>query len=284
MSLRPRDGAPPGELSVGCPADPRAAERSAWTLRDSETWRMVTPVGDRPRRQEWKLHLSETVGSAHQVLHGAAGVLVAHGCAFKFAVSPRVTAGLTSVRAPREHSGKFLTAYPADDAGCARSRKSCTGPRSGCPGRRSCRTLRPARTRRPAPGRTRPGAHRRALPRPGSRPPLQPRRRLPRTRRTHRRGRPAEGGTRARRRTARQDRCPGMAPLRGRCARPSRAAGHHSRSARGLRGRRARLPRRGPDRRREPAPLAGGGGSAQRRPAAGPGGVAPRPRTHPPDR
>ncbi|WKU43202.1 class IV lanthionine synthetase LanL [Streptomyces sp. VNUA116] len=91
------------------------AERSAWTLRDSETWCMVTPVGYRPRRQGWKLHLSATVGSAHQVLRGAAGVLVAHGCAFKFAVSPRVTADLTSVRAPREHSGKFLTAYPADD-------------------------------------------------------------------------------------------------------------------------------------------------------------------------
>ncbi|MCF3102042.1 class IV lanthionine synthetase LanL [Streptomyces roseoverticillatus] len=91
------------------------AEQSAWTLRDSETWCMVTPVGYRPRRQGWKLHLSATVGSAHQVLRGAAGVLVAHRCAFKFAVSPRVTADLTSVRAPREHSGKFLTAYPADD-------------------------------------------------------------------------------------------------------------------------------------------------------------------------
>ncbi|MEU5185579.1 class IV lanthionine synthetase LanL [Streptomyces klenkii] len=91
------------------------AERSAWTLRDGETWCMVTPVGYRPRRQGWKLHLSATVGSAHEVLEGAGSVLVARGCAFKFAVSPRVTADLTSVRAPREHSGKFLTAYPADD-------------------------------------------------------------------------------------------------------------------------------------------------------------------------
>ncbi|MCF3105701.1 hypothetical protein IPZ58_29505 [Streptomyces roseoverticillatus] len=91
------------------------AERSSWTLRDSYTWCMVTPVGHRSRRQGWKLHLSATVDSAHRVLEGAAAVLVGHTCAFKFAVSPRVTADLTSVRAPREHSGKFLTAYPADD-------------------------------------------------------------------------------------------------------------------------------------------------------------------------
>ncbi|MGK5732199.1 class IV lanthionine synthetase LanL [Streptomyces sp. URMC 124] len=76
---------------------------------------MVTPVGHRPRRQGWKIHLSATVDSAPLVLEGAAAVLVARRCAFKFAVSPRVTADLTSVRAPREHSGKFLTAYPADD-------------------------------------------------------------------------------------------------------------------------------------------------------------------------
>ncbi|MFF4160659.1 class IV lanthionine synthetase LanL [Streptomyces sp. NPDC001678] len=91
------------------------AEQSAWTLRDSETWCMVTPLGHRGRRQGWKLHLSATVDSAHRVLERAAPVLVAHRCAFKFAVSPHVTAALTSVRARREHAGKFLTIYPADD-------------------------------------------------------------------------------------------------------------------------------------------------------------------------
>lgn len=91
------------------------AGRSGWTLRDGETWCMVRPVGHRSRRQGWKLHLPATVESAPRVLEAAAGILVAHGCAFKFAVSPRITADLTSVRAPREHSGKFLTAYPDDD-------------------------------------------------------------------------------------------------------------------------------------------------------------------------
>ncbi|MFG2143062.1 class IV lanthionine synthetase LanL [Streptomyces sp. NPDC048696] len=91
------------------------AERPSWAMRDGETWCMVTPPGHRSRRQGWKLHVSATVASAHEVLERAAGVLVAHGCAFKFAVSPRVTADLNGVRAARAHSGKFITAYPADD-------------------------------------------------------------------------------------------------------------------------------------------------------------------------
>lgn len=91
------------------------AERPSWTMRDGETWCMITPPGYRTRRQGWKLHVSATAVSAHEVLERAAGVLVAHGCAFKFAVSPSVTADLTGVRAARAHSGKFLTAYPADD-------------------------------------------------------------------------------------------------------------------------------------------------------------------------
>ncbi|MFI9307288.1 class IV lanthionine synthetase LanL [Streptomyces triculaminicus] len=91
------------------------AERPSWTMRDGEAWCMITPPGYRTRRQGWKLHVSATVVSAHEVLERAAGVLVAHGCAFKFAVSPSVTADLTGARAARAHSGKFLTAYPADD-------------------------------------------------------------------------------------------------------------------------------------------------------------------------
>ncbi|MFF5125760.1 class IV lanthionine synthetase LanL [Streptomyces syringium] len=88
---------------------------TGWTLRDGETWCMVTPPRHVPRQQGWKLHLSATPASAARVLESATRVLVAHACAFKFAVSPRVTAELTSVRAPRAQSGKFLTVYPLDD-------------------------------------------------------------------------------------------------------------------------------------------------------------------------
>ncbi|MBB4889276.1 class IV lanthionine synthetase LanL [Streptomyces netropsis] len=88
---------------------------TGWTLRDGETWCMVTPPRHVPRQQGWKLHLSATPASAARVLESATRILVAHECAFKFAVSPRVTAELTSVRAPRAQSGKFLTVYPLDD-------------------------------------------------------------------------------------------------------------------------------------------------------------------------
>ncbi|MCD9194331.1 protein kinase/lanthionine synthetase C family protein [Streptomyces albireticuli] len=90
-------------------------EEPPWTLRVGDTWCAVTPPHHERRQQGWKLHLSATPDSAPHVLERAVPVLVAHACAFKFAVSPRVLAELTSVRAPRAQSGKFLTAYPDDD-------------------------------------------------------------------------------------------------------------------------------------------------------------------------
>ncbi|GHE15474.1 hypothetical protein GCM10010339_90320 [Streptomyces alanosinicus] len=76
---------------------------------------MVTPPRHLPRRQGWKLHLSAPLASAPRVLERAGRVLVAHGCAFKCAVAPRVTAELTATRAARAQSGTFLTAYPDND-------------------------------------------------------------------------------------------------------------------------------------------------------------------------
>ncbi|MEU0939552.1 class IV lanthionine synthetase LanL [Embleya sp. NPDC005971] len=76
---------------------------------------MVSPPGHVRRRQGWKLHLSCTARSAPDVLERAVRVLLAHGCAFKFAADPRIAAELNGVRAARALSGKFITAYPADD-------------------------------------------------------------------------------------------------------------------------------------------------------------------------
>ncbi|WP_244184470.1 class IV lanthionine synthetase LanL [Streptomyces cellostaticus] len=95
----------------------RAAPVTAprWQVRNGEFWCEVTPPRYAPRDQGWKLHVSATPASAPQVLERSAAVLVAHGCAFKFAADPRITAELVAVRADRARSGKFLTAYPADD-------------------------------------------------------------------------------------------------------------------------------------------------------------------------
>ncbi|MFF7245044.1 class IV lanthionine synthetase LanL [Embleya sp. NPDC008237] len=87
----------------------------SWRVWHGDPWCMVSPPGHVRRRQGWKLHLSATARSAPDVLERAARVLVAHGCAFKFAADPDVAAELNAVRAARARSGKFITAYPADD-------------------------------------------------------------------------------------------------------------------------------------------------------------------------
>ncbi|GAA0417578.1 class IV lanthionine synthetase LanL [Streptomyces luteireticuli] len=94
---------------AAAPADP------PWRVRTGEFWCEVTPPRCTLRDQGWKLHVSATPASARRVLERAAAVLVAHGCAFKFAAGPRITAELVAVRADRARSGKFLTAYPDDD-------------------------------------------------------------------------------------------------------------------------------------------------------------------------
>ncbi|MDH6138983.1 serine/threonine protein kinase [Kitasatospora sp. GP30] len=91
------------------------APAAEWRVQEDETWCMVSPPRHVCRDQGWKLHLSATPRVACRLLAAAARVLVAHHCAFKFAVTPQVAAELNSVWAVRGQSGKFITAYPADD-------------------------------------------------------------------------------------------------------------------------------------------------------------------------
>jgi hypothetical protein len=80
------------------------------------TWCMVSPVGQSIAEQGWKLHVSATPLSATLVLARSAEVLVRNGCAFKFAATLDVVGELVSPECPRGSGGKFLTAYPRDDA------------------------------------------------------------------------------------------------------------------------------------------------------------------------
>uniref|UniRef100_A0AAU2UYM8 Class IV lanthionine synthetase LanL n=1 Tax=Streptomyces sp. NBC_00003 TaxID=2903608 RepID=A0AAU2UYM8_9ACTN len=93
----------------------QAEPTTTWRVHHREPWCMVSPAHHISRRQGWKLHVSATPLSAPQVLESAARVLVAHGCAFKFAATASIAAEMNAVRASRAQSGKFLTAYPADD-------------------------------------------------------------------------------------------------------------------------------------------------------------------------
>jgi rhamnogalacturonyl hydrolase YesR/tRNA A-37 threonylcarbamoyl transferase component Bud32 len=79
-------------------------------------WCMVTPDGYPHAEQGWKLHVSATPLSAMLVLSRSAEVLVRNGCAFKFAATLATVGHLVSPECPRGSGGKFITAYPRDDA------------------------------------------------------------------------------------------------------------------------------------------------------------------------
>ncbi|GAB3412906.1 class III lanthionine synthetase LanKC [Flindersiella endophytica] len=85
--------------------------------------------------QGWKLHVSATVTSAHEVLRHVVDVLAADPCAFKFAADLERVRELNGGRFARGSAGKFVTVYPADDeqfrrlaAGLHEATRSLTGP------------------------------------------------------------------------------------------------------------------------------------------------------------
>ncbi len=95
---------------------PHGPDGGGWRVERTGTWALALPAGTRLRPQGWKLHLSATPLCARRVLERAVPVLVEAGCPFKFAASPGEAADLTGRHFDRGSAGKFLTAYPADDA------------------------------------------------------------------------------------------------------------------------------------------------------------------------
>lgn len=91
------------------------AQRHDWLVRDDDFWCQVSPRSYPQRVQGWKLHVSATWLSAPMVLYHAARILIAHGCAFKFASTINHVRQLTNKNSDRAQAGKFITAYPRDD-------------------------------------------------------------------------------------------------------------------------------------------------------------------------
>ena len=91
-------------------------ELPGWTLHDESFWCHVTGPERTTRVQGWKLHLSATALSAPLVLHAAAEIFLAAECQFKFARDLAKVEELTSVRFDRAQAGKFIAAYPRDEA------------------------------------------------------------------------------------------------------------------------------------------------------------------------
>lgn len=93
----------------------RGGGAARWQVQEDQHWCHVKPRDYPNRIQGWKLHISATWLAAPMVLHQAAQVLIAHGCAFKFAGTMDRVLELTDKRADRAQAGKFITAYPRDD-------------------------------------------------------------------------------------------------------------------------------------------------------------------------
>lgn len=87
-----------------------------WRHGIDDMWCHLRPVRASGPDQGWKLHLSARTDCALEVLERALEVLMAASCPLKFAASPDRLALLNSAHYPRGGAGKFITAYPSDDA------------------------------------------------------------------------------------------------------------------------------------------------------------------------
>jgi len=109
-------------------------EPASWRHLLDDTWHHVVPIGHRARKQGWKLHVPATPLSACIVLSRCVAVFAAHRCAFKFARSLRELQMLVEPNARRESAGKFVTAYPDDDAHAVRIAEALHEATVGLPG------------------------------------------------------------------------------------------------------------------------------------------------------
>lgn len=94
----------------------RAVLPDGWRIQRSEVWFACMPPVNETPAQGWKIHISARLADAEHVLRTAAAVLAEHGIAFKFATDPVMLGRLNGKNWSRSGSGKFVTAYPRDEA------------------------------------------------------------------------------------------------------------------------------------------------------------------------
>lgn len=92
-----------------------AADGDAWHLESHEVWCTAIPRHRVLAPQGWKIHVSATPASVHELLDGAVPVLRRHAVAFKVARDLDAVRWLTGRDCDRALAGKVLTVYPADD-------------------------------------------------------------------------------------------------------------------------------------------------------------------------
>ncbi|MGY0235111.1 class III lanthionine synthetase LanKC [Longispora urticae] len=89
-----------------------------WARAEQDDWLVFRRPADPLPAQGWKIHASATRENADRVLDAVWEHCVPRGIGFKFLRSPDALSARVSKNAPRGHSGKLVTIYPADDAAC----------------------------------------------------------------------------------------------------------------------------------------------------------------------
>jgi hypothetical protein len=108
----------PGRISDEDTRYPLAvgAVPEGWGRGARGLWTVLRPDSARLPDQGWKIHVSATPLVAGTVLHKAAEVLLRRRVVFKFLRSERALRLMSDKNMSRASSGKFITAYPADEA------------------------------------------------------------------------------------------------------------------------------------------------------------------------
>lgn len=87
----------------------------SWRHVDDGIWHYHQPPDVALLEQGWKIHLSTTLTTAHQLLHTVSAYCLGAGLAFKHLSSESVLAASNSKDSGRGGSGKFVTIYPTSD-------------------------------------------------------------------------------------------------------------------------------------------------------------------------
>ncbi|MEU6411743.1 class IV lanthionine synthetase LanL [Microbispora sp. NPDC046933] len=129
--MRPEDEALLRDIVT---AELRRADAAGWSIIQSDAWCQASPDDHRLPDQGWKLHVSATMLSAPVVLSRAARVLIEAGCVFKFPARLDDYWKLLEPHCGRAQAGKFVTAYPRDDAESLRLAAALDEATRGLPG------------------------------------------------------------------------------------------------------------------------------------------------------
>ncbi|HEX5740992.1 MAG TPA: class III lanthionine synthetase LanKC, partial [Pilimelia sp.] len=105
------DGAPFAAVRRPLPA--------GWRHEPKADWVGFVPPRRRVPAQGWKIHASATPDNAERILTTVLDYCLPRGIECKVLRSPRDLFLRSSKYAPRGHSGKLVTVYPADEAECA---------------------------------------------------------------------------------------------------------------------------------------------------------------------